>query len=103
MTRLISRTAMPPGGWQFRQIETGWVLPKPKQQSFSTAARLIQQHRMANTHLPLSTNLALIQDELEQYTVLRINHNPAFCVTLTPVLASTYVPKPPPKSCRSCG
>lgn len=104
MTRLISRNRTPPGGWFFRQIETGWEMPKPLQQSFIAACKLIASHRRANPHLPLSTDLANIGDELEQFTVLRINGNPSFCVTLTTEMSRTYVQQQrPSKRCRTCG
>lgn len=72
----LSRTQTPPGGWIFYQPQTGWSMPNPVSVTFGQAVTLIIKHRLANGAVSaknsLSTNQKAVEDELENYTRLRL-------------------------------
>lgn len=76
MTESFSRTQTPPGGWQFIQPVTNWKAPTPIASTFDQTVQLIIKHRTANPAATakhnLSTNAAVVGNELENYTRMRL-------------------------------
>jgi len=61
---------MPPGGYQFRQIEIGWKAPYPLSEGLDALATRISRLRSQNpvlSRLQLPTNEAIIRDEILSY------------------------------------
>lgn len=77
---LKSRSRTPKGGWIFRQPEANWEMPIPLAQTFDAAVGQIRRMRMNNRKLNLNTDPDAIGEELEQFTVARINFDPEWCV-----------------------
>lgn len=69
--RLKSRNNLPPNGWQYYQAETGWSVDPWR--SFSETVQMIIAHRQANPRFNLATNAVTVGNELEAYTVSRLN------------------------------
>lgn len=76
MSSLLSRSQIPPGGWQFVQPQTGWANPHPVNTTFDQTVDLIRKHRAANPALVLKHNLSTefnaVAMELEAYTRTRL-------------------------------
>src|SRR4029450_2946246 len=75
MNRLKSLTQTPPGGWRYRQPETGWRL-EPNFGTFDHCVAIIQRHRMANAKLGLPLEQEAVAESLEQYMVAELNQSP---------------------------
>lgn len=83
--RLKSLNTFPPGGWQFKQKETHWVLPPGL--TFSQAVTRIIEHRRANTldaKHKASVDAEKVAKELEEHTIVRIGFNSSFVYSLDP-------------------
>ena len=80
MTTDFSRSQFPPGGWEYYQPQTNWSPPTPKGSTFDQTVILIIKHRMANPAMivkhNLSTDPAVVGDELENYTRARLGIMP---------------------------
>lgn len=76
----LSRSQIPPGGWQFHQPQTKWSAPTPIASTFDQTVILIMQHRLANPAIVASHNLAIdkgaIASELETFTRARLGLSP---------------------------
>ena len=101
-----NHNSFPPGGWIFRQPETGWSAPLPMSDSFSATVKRIAEHRQANPGFPLPTDSVSISADLDGFTCARLNNDPQYCesvpdgqpiATLHPLHASAA------SSCRTCG
>lgn len=72
----FSRDTFPPGGWIFFQPQTGFSPPTPKASTFSQTVQLIIKNRQQNPAIcvrhKLSTDPAVVGNELEMFTRLRI-------------------------------
>lgn len=72
----LDRHSFPPGGWQFRQPQTGWSAPNPISNTFDQQKINIIKHRSANPAIcvrhKLSTDPATVGDELENFNRLRL-------------------------------
>lgn len=79
MNRLKSTTIFPPGGWQYRQPETGWQAPTPLGSTFTQTVLQIRSHRLSNSGFNLVTDIDAIGIELEAYTCARLGGDPTFC------------------------
>jgi hypothetical protein len=75
MNQLDTHT-FPPGGWAFRQSQTGWAAPSPVSSTFDQTVVLIIQHRLKNPAIvakhKLSTDPAVVGDELMKFNRLRL-------------------------------
>lgn len=84
----LSRSQIPPGGWQFYQPQTKWSAPTPVSSTFDQTVILIIKHRMANPAISiknkLETDPASVGNELESYTRARLGMGPAISPKLTP-------------------
>lgn len=69
MIRLKSRTQCPPNGFFYRQKETGWEL---QTWDFGLLCRELQNHRRLNPRFRLSTDLKIIEGEVDQTNALRV-------------------------------
>lgn len=67
--RLKSRHQSPPGGFQFKQPQTGWVR---QSWDFRSLCVELQKHRMANSKFQLNTNLGAIMDEVDEANARRV-------------------------------
>lgn len=65
---LKDRYKSPPGGFKYRQAETGWA---QTWWDFEQGVRDIHNHRLANPRFNLSTNLDSIRSELDNVNALR--------------------------------
>lgn len=79
--KLIDRSQFPPGGWIFRQPETGWQVPNPMNHSFDETVRIIADHRLQNPRFNLSTSFDQVASDLESQTCARLGNNPHWCVS----------------------
>lgn len=72
----FNRHQTPPGGWSFRQPETGWTAPTPIASTFDQTVQLIIAHRKKNVAITakhkLATNPEAVATELEKYTRKRL-------------------------------
>lgn len=72
----FNRHTTPPGGWSFRQPQTGWSAPTPIASTFDQTVQLIIKHRKANLPITakhkLATNVEAVASELETYTRKRL-------------------------------
>jgi hypothetical protein len=97
--RLKSRTVLPPKGILFEEKSTGfqsWIADPTSRWDFRRCCRLVQQHRQSNpgisARLGLSTDLGVIEDEVDKANALRVSAIPN---------ADIYLMEgnsPPPKS-----
>jgi len=71
---LKSLIKSPPGGWQYTQKETELKLDGG---SFETVAVRVLEHRIYK-ELDRATLIQVMED-IEQQTILRINHDSNFC------------------------
>jgi hypothetical protein len=103
---LKNRNSFPPGGWVFRQPETGWSAPLPMSDSFATTVKRIEQHRLANPGSPLPIDAVSISADLDAFTCARLGNDPSYCesipdgqttATIHALHASTS------NGCRTCG
>lgn len=67
--RLKSRLVSPPGGFQFKQSETGW---SRQTWDFRALCTELQRHRVANPKFKLNTNLGAIMDEVDEANARRV-------------------------------
>jgi hypothetical protein len=75
MLRLKSRTQAPPGGFLYAQRQTAWqnwIVDPPSQWDFDRLCLALQAHRRANPRFKFSTNLALIQNEVDSENARRV-------------------------------
>lgn len=88
----LSRTQTPPGGWQFYQPQTKWSAPTPIASTFDQTVILIIKHRQANPAVTvknnLSTDKAVVGNELEEFTRARLNLGPAVLPKTMPPAAT---------------
>lgn len=72
----INRHTTPPGGWVFRQPQTGWKAPTPIASTFDQTVILILQHRKGNPAIVAKHNLPITKEaigwELENFTRARL-------------------------------
>lgn len=71
---LKSRDRVPPNGFQYLQVQTGWKSwdANPNTASdFNLLCQLLQQHRLANPQYKLPTDLTAIQNEVDTVNALR--------------------------------
>lgn len=72
----LTRSRIPPGGWQFFQPQTGWRPPTPISSTFDQTVHLIIKHRLANSPITVRHNLATdfntVANELETFSRLRL-------------------------------
>lgn len=91
----LSRSQIPPGGWQFYQPQTRWSAPTPISSTFDQTVVLIIKHRMANPAVTvkhnLSTNPGVVGDELDSFTRARLGMAPM------PTGFPKMMPPPPAK------
>lgn len=73
--RLKSRSAMPPGGWIYREAKTGWKAPEPMSASFETQVSAISSHRAANPQYKLSSDRIVCADALDKFTCSRLGND----------------------------
>jgi len=76
--RIKNTTESPPGGWQFIEQATGWVLPGARHTSHSKAVKLIVQHRLANPKIAGSGSYDRAEQDLANYTAKRLKYNPRY-------------------------
>lgn len=81
MSNLISRSKFPPGGWRFIQPQTRWSTPFPMGEDFNKNVERIIQHRKNNPRFNLPTDFDTVAEELDRYTALRLNNDPAWVVS----------------------
>jgi|SRR5450759_244829 hypothetical protein len=66
----------PPGGWAFRQAQTGWSPPTPIASTYSQTVELIIKHRLKNPAIVVKHNLstypAVVGEELLRFNRLRL-------------------------------
>lgn len=76
MADIFNRHAFPPGGWAFRQPQTGWVNPHPLGYTFDQTVTEIIKHRKGNMAIVSKFNLPLdpgaVGNELESFTRTRL-------------------------------
>ena len=101
--RLISRDSFPPGGWKFFQPETGWWAPAPNETSFDRTAVQIYNHRQLNKSFQFSLDLDSIEWELENFTALRLKHNPRYVSSYDPETQTAQIANAPRRKTRGCG
>jgi Mb-OB3b family methanobactin precursor len=70
----------PPGGFQFRQPQTGWTAPTPLGSTFDQTVELIIRHRLNNPRFNLSTDWEEVSQELETFTCARLGNDPHWCM-----------------------
>jgi len=91
----LSRSATPPGGWQFYQPQTGWRAPTPIASTFNQTVQLIIKHRLANPAITrkhsLATTVQQVETELENFTRARLKLPPAAIPKLDPRLPMSQV------------
>lgn len=95
MIVLKSRSLFPPGGWQYRQPETGWAAPSPMASTFDQTVTQILKHRWANSHLNLSNKQDEIAAELDAYTCARLGNDPEYCTNLDVLPKAEALPATP--------
>lgn len=76
----LSRSQIPPGGWQWYQPQTKWNAPNPISNTFDAQVINIIKHRMANPAImlrhKLATDKASVGKELVDYTRARLGMGP---------------------------
>lgn len=76
----LSRSQIPPGGWQFYQAQTKWSAPNPISNTFDAQVVNIIKHRMANPAIMLRHRLSVdkadVSKELVDYTRARLGMGP---------------------------
>lgn len=84
----LSRSQIPPGGWQFYQPQTRWSAPTPIASTFDQTVNLIIKHRLSNPAMIVRHNLATdavtVGNELESFTRTRLGLGPASPPKLPP-------------------
>jgi hypothetical protein len=74
--KTIDRHTFPPGGWQFRQPQSGWSAPAPTSNTFDQTVVAIIKHRTKNPAMvaknKLSTDFNEVANELETFNRLRL-------------------------------
>lgn len=84
----LSRSQIPPGGWQFYQPQTKWSAPTPIASTFDQTVVLIIKHRLANPAITikhkLATDVVTVGNELESYQRARLGMGPAISPKLSP-------------------
>jgi hypothetical protein len=74
--KTIDRHTFPPGGWQFRQPQSGWSAPTPTSNTFDQQVVAIIKHRTKNPAMvaknKLSTDFNEVANELEMFNRLRL-------------------------------
>ena len=63
------RKAFPPGGWRFRDADTGWDVPQPFVDNFDATVLRIVSHRLANK---LDASYEKAEQDLADYTGKRL-------------------------------
>lgn len=89
----MNRDSFPPGGWQFYESKTNWSPKDVPNYSFYEMARLIHNHRVANS-IPSTFEQAV--NDLEAYTRARFPQLAVAPSTTTDV-------QPRVSGCRTCG
>lgn len=68
--------SIPPGGWQYRQPQTGWVAPFPVNNTLDQQTTNLIKHRLANPAIVakhnLSTDRAAVKREIKMFNSLRL-------------------------------
>lgn len=75
MSILKSRTVFPPGGWLFRQPQTGWPADPQKEFNGATFDQVVDKiiaHREANPRFKLPLDREIVEQELEIFTAFRL-------------------------------
>lgn len=78
---LKSRNHFPPGGFIFRQPQTGWEAPRHL--SFDATVKEIIRHRINNPQHKLPVDRATVEAELENFTIARLKARPGWEAYLT--------------------
>lgn len=94
---------MPPGGYQFRQIEIGWKAPYPMSEGIDALASRVRQLRLHNpvlVRLQLPTDEAIIRDEIITYLCAI---HPEVCLDQQQVEQSFRRVSVPAESAKCCG
>ena len=94
---LISRSKMPPGGWQYFSPQTGWRNPNPTQCTFRDTVSKIIQHNRNNPRFNLPTEPDDVSNELDRYTCARLNYDPGWCYGHLTPQTEELKKKPQPK------
>jgi hypothetical protein len=79
MLRLKSRSQSPPGGFLFKQSQTGWEnwkVDEPSKWDFKRLCQILQQHRQANPQYHLNTDMTSIEAEVDYANALRVSRLP---------------------------
>lgn len=95
---LLTRRTFPPGGWVYFQPQTNWPQNPTAYfdgKTFEQVCQEIAAHRAANPRFGLSTDLAVIGDELDLFTCVRIRHDPNYCTGGASLKALRPLPLPP--------
>src|SRR5687767_13696214 len=83
--RLKTRKTFPPGGWQYRQIETHWMLPHGL--TFGQSVQKIIEHRRANAldaKHKAAINAEKVANELDEFTIVRIGFDSGLVYAVDP-------------------
>jgi hypothetical protein len=88
---LKSRSNFPPGGFEFYQPETGWS--PTKYLGFDATVDEIIKHRAANPRFNLPTDRRTVEQQLDDFTTLRLQRMPDGWSYLIPDAS-----QPPPES-----
>lgn len=94
MKRLKSRNGFPPGGWIFFEPATQWSLPNPTAHTFDMAVKAIIAHRHNNPRFNLPTGYEDVAMELENFTITRLNSDPAWVIEGAGAQKKTITPTP---------
>lgn len=103
MPRLKYPSQMPPGGYQFRQIEIGWKAPFPMSEGIDVLAARIRNLRLNNpvlVRLQLPTNEAIIKEEIISFLCAL---HPEVCISEQQVEQSFRRVTGPAKAVSCCG
>lgn len=92
---LLSLTRTPPGGWMYRQPETGWEIPDPLAGDINDNARKIMRHREANPRFKFSTEFDDCKAELIATTCVRLRWDVKWCHPGGPMLEKKVLSRPP--------
>lgn len=101
---LTNTTEFPPGGYSYFEPSINFRVPNDiAMLGLSDVARALQMARAQNPTSGLNPDYQACLQAVKAYTCARLNNDPRYCNSLTPITVDNSKPRSGPRPCAGCG